>query len=131
MKETEEFLAAELKKLSVQERAKALDDVHCVGEELQQTPEMLQQSLAEFVCFVQSNLFHCRRSEPSLRGRPRVSFEVSQDKYVRCKTICPSDDELLAAKAVYHVCFNILTAIPEVQRKGVVMIYYDESKGGD
>ena len=48
MKETEELLAAELNKLSVEERSKALDDVHCVGQDLKETPELVEQSLKEF-----------------------------------------------------------------------------------
>mmetsp|Transcript_6792 Transcript_6792/g.15860 ORF Transcript_6792/g.15860 Transcript_6792/m.15860 type:complete len:218 (-) Transcript_6792:837-1490(-) len=48
MKSTEDFLASEMSKLSVQERSKALDDLHCVGEELKETPEMIEASLAEF-----------------------------------------------------------------------------------
>ncbi|CAJ1939201.1 unnamed protein product [Cylindrotheca closterium] len=53
MRQTEDFLAAEMSKLTVQERSQALDDVHCVGEELKETPKMIQQSLVEFECFVQ------------------------------------------------------------------------------
>jgi len=30
---------------------------------------------------------------------------------------------------VYHIFFNILSAMPSVQKKGIVMILYDESKG--
>eukprot|EP00526_Cylindrotheca_closterium_P004956 CAMPEP_0113640698 /NCGR_PEP_ID=MMETSP0017_2-20120614/21363_1 /TAXON_ID=2856 /ORGANISM="Cylindrotheca closterium" /LENGTH=623 /DNA_ID=CAMNT_0000551999 /DNA_START=33 /DNA_END=1901 /DNA_ORIENTATION=- /assembly_acc=CAM_ASM_000147 len=48
MKQTEDFLASEMNKLSVQERANALADVHCVGEELKETPEMIEKGLAEF-----------------------------------------------------------------------------------
>ena len=48
MKSTEDFLASELGKLSVQERSKALDDLHCVGEELKETPELVEQSLRDF-----------------------------------------------------------------------------------
>ncbi|CAJ1963566.1 unnamed protein product [Cylindrotheca closterium] len=48
MKQTEDLLASEMNRLSVQERAKAFDDLHCVGEELRETPEMIQKSLAEF-----------------------------------------------------------------------------------
>lgn len=55
MKETEDLLAAELSKLSVQERSKALDDLHCVGEEVQETPEMVHQSLAEFEAILQTS----------------------------------------------------------------------------
>src|SRR6056300_1048943 len=48
MKQTEDLLASEMSKLSVQQRSKALDDVHCVGEALKETPEMVQKSLASF-----------------------------------------------------------------------------------
>ncbi|CAJ1955755.1 unnamed protein product [Cylindrotheca closterium] len=48
MKPTEEMIASELYKLSVQERVKAFDDVHCVGEELRESSEMIQKSLAVF-----------------------------------------------------------------------------------
>lgn len=48
MKPTEDFLAAQLNRLTVQEREKALHDVHCVGDELKETPEMIERSLMEF-----------------------------------------------------------------------------------
>jgi hypothetical protein len=48
MKGTEDFLAAEMNTLSIQERSKALDDVHCVGEELQEDEGIIQRSLAAF-----------------------------------------------------------------------------------
>ena len=54
MKETEELLAAEMNKLSVQERSKALDDVHCVGEELEETTEMIEDALGKFDQLVQT-----------------------------------------------------------------------------
>eukprot|EP00980_Cylindrotheca_fusiformis_P001236 scaffold331_cov117-Cylindrotheca_fusiformis.AAC.14 len=45
MKETEAFLAAEMNKLSMQEISKALDDVHCVGEELEEDPDSVSRAL--------------------------------------------------------------------------------------
>jgi TATA-binding protein-associated factor Taf7 len=48
MKETEEFLAAELSKLSAIERTKATEDVHCVGGELEESPELVERSLLDF-----------------------------------------------------------------------------------
>mmetsp|Transcript_24913 Transcript_24913/g.61281 ORF Transcript_24913/g.61281 Transcript_24913/m.61281 type:complete len:166 (-) Transcript_24913:825-1322(-) len=48
MEPIEGFLASEMNKLSVQERSNALDDVHCVGDELEETPEMIEEALAEF-----------------------------------------------------------------------------------
>ena len=58
MKQTEKLLASELSKLSVQERAEAFDDVHCVGEELKETPELIERSLAEFEQVVQRERSH-------------------------------------------------------------------------
>lgn len=57
---TEELLATELNKLSVQERAEAFNDVHCVGEELQETPDMIHQALADYETLVQNerNVFY-------------------------------------------------------------------------
>lgn len=48
MKETEDMLASELNKLTIQERTQAQEDLHCVGTDLEETPEMIEQSLAEF-----------------------------------------------------------------------------------
>ena len=48
MKQTEDMLSNELNKLSLQETCKAYDDVHCVGNELKETPEMIQTLLLEF-----------------------------------------------------------------------------------
>jgi hypothetical protein len=98
MKETEEFLAAELNKLSVQERAKALDDLHCVGEGLQETPETIQQSLAEFDDLVQTSANRIYSVAVNQNQKIQSFFEISEGKSVRCKTICLSDDEFLAAK---------------------------------
>lgn len=50
---TEDFLASEMQRLSVMERSKALDDLHCVGEDLKETPEMAKESLAQFDQVVQ------------------------------------------------------------------------------
>ncbi|CAJ1969898.1 unnamed protein product [Cylindrotheca closterium] len=53
MKQTEDLLASEMNRLSMQERANAFADVHCVGEDIQETPEMVQRSLEEFENTVQ------------------------------------------------------------------------------
>lgn len=53
MKQTDHFLASEMNKLSVEERSNALNDLHCVGEELKETPEMVEQALVEFEQVVQ------------------------------------------------------------------------------
>lgn len=52
LKSTEDFLASEMSKLSVEERSKALDDLHCVGEDLKETPEMIETKLADFDDFL-------------------------------------------------------------------------------
>eukprot|EP00980_Cylindrotheca_fusiformis_P005714 scaffold1192_cov58-Cylindrotheca_fusiformis.AAC.8 len=44
----EDTLATEMSSISVQERAKAMDDVHCVGEGLEENEEMRRRLLAEF-----------------------------------------------------------------------------------
>ena len=48
MKETEDVLAKELSKLTFQERTKVMDDLHCVGDDLKETPEMIERSLEMF-----------------------------------------------------------------------------------
>ena len=48
MKETELMLASALSNLTAQERTLALHDVHCVGEELKESPEIVEKSLVEF-----------------------------------------------------------------------------------
>lgn len=52
MKETEDYLSSEVSKLTTEERAKALDDLHCVGEDLQEFPELMQESLLKFDAMV-------------------------------------------------------------------------------
>ncbi|CAJ1937616.1 unnamed protein product [Cylindrotheca closterium] len=205
MKETEELLASELSKLSVQERAKALDDLHCVGEELQETPEMIQHSLSEFdylvqTCanriysvavnqnrayvqdsefrlkFLRANMYDTRKSVHQMmsflqqkalyfgedkvahdiaasdlnedeielmrsgfcqiqEGRDRNGRVVVFNSFNRMPTrFRGMRDENFAAmniRVVYHIVFNMLSSIPEVQTKGIVKIYYDESNGGD
>ena len=53
MKETEDVLASELSKLTMKERTEAMDDLHCVGNDLEETPEMIEQSLEMFDKLVQ------------------------------------------------------------------------------
>lgn len=47
MKETENFLASELNRLSLNERSKATEDVHCVGESSEEDPSLLLKSLKQ------------------------------------------------------------------------------------
>lgn len=53
MKKMEELLASSLKTLSLQERTEAFDDVHCVGDELKETPQKMKQALEDFDAGVQ------------------------------------------------------------------------------
>eukprot|EP00980_Cylindrotheca_fusiformis_P019693 scaffold6870_cov121-Cylindrotheca_fusiformis.AAC.20 len=48
MQQAEDLWAVDMSKLSLEERSKALDDVHCVGETIVETPEMLRKALSEF-----------------------------------------------------------------------------------
>ncbi|CAJ1955753.1 unnamed protein product [Cylindrotheca closterium] len=60
MKPTEEMLASELYQLSVQKRAAAFDDIHCVGEELNEPTELKQKSFDDFEEMVnkERNIFY-------------------------------------------------------------------------
>ncbi|CAJ1937614.1 unnamed protein product [Cylindrotheca closterium] len=198
MKETEEFLAAEMNKLSAQERAKVLDDLHCVGEELQETPEMIQQSLSEFdylvqncddriysiavnqnrayvedsefrLKFLRANMYDTRKSVHQMMsflnqkalyfGEDKVAHDIAasdlnedevelmrsgffqiqdgRDRNGRVMvyhsvTRIPSQCTIeKMVRVMYHLFYNILTSIQEAQKKGIIMIYYDESKGRD
>lgn len=59
MKETEDFLAAEMNKLTMEERSKALDDVHCVGEDVQENPEEIERLLQEYQTVVEKSKNEC------------------------------------------------------------------------
>ena len=48
LKQTEDFLAAEISKLSFQERNQAYEDIHCVGQQLQEDPVVTEQLLQAF-----------------------------------------------------------------------------------
>ncbi|CAJ1937588.1 unnamed protein product [Cylindrotheca closterium] len=197
MKETEELLAAEMNKLSAQERAKALDDLHCVGEGLQETPEMIQQSLAEFdhlvqtsstnriysvavkqnrayvedfefrLKFLRANLHDARQSVNQMmsflqqkalyfgedkvandirpgelsgeeiglmssgffqiqEGRDRSGRVIVYNSVNRIPGHCTVETMI---RVIYHVFYNMLISKPEVQSKGIILVYYDESKG--
>ncbi|CAJ1938205.1 unnamed protein product, partial [Cylindrotheca closterium] len=58
MKDSEGMLASELNKLSLQERNEALEDIHCVGHDLEETPELVQELLAKFDQTVQRQQQH-------------------------------------------------------------------------
>lgn len=47
MKQTEDLIASGMSKLTVEELSEAMDDLHCVGEDLEETPEIVERSLAE------------------------------------------------------------------------------------
>ena len=48
MRQTEQLLASEFSRLSVEEQSEALHDIHCVGEELKENPEMVENLLRQF-----------------------------------------------------------------------------------
>lgn len=48
MKQAEDLIASEMNKLSMKEISKALDDVHCVCEDLNEDDEMVERLLADF-----------------------------------------------------------------------------------
>eukprot|EP00980_Cylindrotheca_fusiformis_P014755 scaffold4024_cov85-Cylindrotheca_fusiformis.AAC.2 len=83
MKKTEALLAAEMNKLSVEEMSKALDDVHCVGETVVETPEMVRHALVTFgeEATVQATSIY----EIALQqNRKYVEGEAFRMKFLRC-----------------------------------------------
>ncbi|CAJ1937688.1 unnamed protein product [Cylindrotheca closterium] len=49
----QELVSSDLNALTAQERSEALEDIHCVGGEIQETEEMMDQLLAQFDRLVQ------------------------------------------------------------------------------
>ncbi|CAJ1937768.1 unnamed protein product [Cylindrotheca closterium] len=197
MKQTEAYLAAEISKLTVQERAKAMDDVHCVGEELKETPQMIERSLMEFdqlvpklktpmydvavnrnrafvedpsfrLRFLRCNMHDVDRSVRQMMEFLKVKATYfGEDKVAREITLddLNDEDEAFLLAGMYHVqaerdqngraiayfaadmmgkckletlihilffmCNNILIPIPEVQKKGLVVVLYDMTKAGE
>ncbi|CAJ1969896.1 unnamed protein product [Cylindrotheca closterium] len=191
MKETEAFLASEMNRLSVQERSNALDDLHCVGEEVQETPDMIQKALADFdqavrkeqnpfyemamnqnrayvedptfrLKFLRAKLFNAREAVRKMMslleckakyfGHGKVGREITlddlseEDKQLMLSGIyhiqdgrdrngrlilhffgkmlsrCKADNLI---RIGYYIMYNILSSLPDVQRKGIVVIYND------
>ncbi|CAJ1958294.1 unnamed protein product [Cylindrotheca closterium] len=195
MKPTEDFLASEMSKLSVQERSKAMDELHCVGEELKETPEMIQQSLKEFdkllqkkkakiydlaasqnrsyvedpnfrLKFLRANIHDVGESVNQMLGLlSRKEIYFGRDAIARDITLddlTAEETEILFSGLYYHIqdgtdrngrmvvyllnhilgqlssaetairvnyfmFFNILSPMPSVQKKGIVLCYYDFS----
>eukprot|EP00980_Cylindrotheca_fusiformis_P001056 scaffold291_cov92-Cylindrotheca_fusiformis.AAC.3 len=83
MRQTEALLAAEMKKLTVEEMSKALDDVHCVGAAIVETGEFIQRALVAFgeEARDQSNSVY----EIALKqNRKYVEGEAFRLKFLRC-----------------------------------------------
>ncbi|CAJ1967218.1 unnamed protein product [Cylindrotheca closterium] len=83
MKETEDMLASELNKLSLQERTKALEDIHCVGQDLEETPELVEELLAEFDRTAQQQEQH----DPTYKMIAKRYREYIEDPSFRLKFI--------------------------------------------
>lgn len=80
-KETEEFIAAEMNNLSVQERNKALEDIHCVGKELEEDPNLVEQGLQEFQQLVDV----LRPTSPSYQAAEAINADYVNDRGFRLK----------------------------------------------
>eukprot|EP00980_Cylindrotheca_fusiformis_P030013 scaffold24188_cov98-Cylindrotheca_fusiformis.AAC.1 len=83
LKQTEALLAGEMSKLSVEEMSKALDDVHCVGQTIIETPELIQRALFEFgeEALAQSkNIYKIALQQ----NRKYVEGEAFRLKFLRC-----------------------------------------------
>jgi len=197
MRETEDVLASELSKLTMQERTKAMDDLHCVGEDLEETPSMIEQTLEmvdeavhlkhdEFydmaarqnrayvedrsfrLRFIRANLHGVEKSVSQiyhfLRNKAKYFGAESLGRDITINDLNEEDRELLMSgiyhvqaerdqngrvilytfselngkcraeslcRVAYYVYFNILSAITEVQTKGLVLVFYDNTKIDD
>jgi len=196
MKETQMLLASEMNKLSVQERSTVLDDVHCVGAGLVETPELVRQRLEEMeieiqhhqrknkdqiyeqACqqnlsyvqdptfrlgFLRHNMYHVGQSVVQMMNffkyKARYFGSESLARDITLGDLSEEEKELMLTGGFYHiqhgrdrngraiiynfnhmlgrvraqtlirvayyVYVNILLPIPEVQMKGVNVIYYD------
>ncbi|CAJ1936079.1 unnamed protein product [Cylindrotheca closterium] len=79
LKAAEEYLASEVHKLSLKERLEALDDVHCVGKEIETTPEALQDLLTEFDEEVK------RSNDPTYKLAERLNKAYVEDTAFRLR----------------------------------------------
>ncbi|CAJ1936710.1 unnamed protein product [Cylindrotheca closterium] len=193
MKQTEAFLASEMSQMSVEERSKAMDDLHCVGEELQETPEMIQKSLAEFeeavqkernpiyemainqnrayvedptfrLRFLRAKLYNVREAVRKMMSLLECKAKYfGDDKVARDITLddLSEEDKQLMLSGLYHIqdgrdqngrlilhlfgkmlircradnlirirhyiMYNIMSSLPDVQRKGIVVVYNDST----
>jgi len=198
MTETDAFLASELSKLTIQERNRAMEDLHCVGEDLEETPEMIAQSMATFdevlqqqhdsvydmaarqnrayveddsfrMRFIRANLHdtnkavsqmrHFLRNKAKYFGTERIGrditindlnkddrellvsgvYHVQAERDQNGRIVVYTLSEMIGScrvpetmcRVAYYVYFNVLSAIPEVQMKGVVYVFYDITKIDD
>ena len=99
MKETEELLAADLANLSVKDRLKAMDDVHCVAEEEIEDPKAIENALREFNLLVQKekNLTYELAASQSKQYAENAAFRLI---FLRAK--------LYDVKSAVHQMFRFL-----------------------
>jgi len=197
MKQTEDLLASEMSKLTVQELSEAMDDLHCVGEDLEENPEMIERSLAEFtervkreqnsvyemaakqnraylenpdfrLKFLRANMHNVGQSVQQMMSFLKIKAKYFGDDKVACDITVRdlnAEDMALLSSGLYHihsfgdrngrvilyllskefsrckkenfsrvafyVYFNVLSAIPEVQMKGLNFVVYDNMKVGE
>eukprot|EP00980_Cylindrotheca_fusiformis_P019307 scaffold6632_cov102-Cylindrotheca_fusiformis.AAC.2 len=83
MRQTDALLAGEMRKLTVEEMSRALDDVHCVGEAIVETPEFIQRALVAFgeEARAQSNSIYKIALQ---QNRTYVEGEAFRLKFLRC-----------------------------------------------
>ncbi|CAJ1937922.1 unnamed protein product [Cylindrotheca closterium] len=93
MRQTEQLLASEFNKLSVEERSEALDDIHCVGEELQENSDSIGRLLVEFEAFVEQerNAFYDMAVKKNRAYVEDASFQLRflrYNKYNVHQSVC-------------------------------------------
>lgn len=86
-KETEDFLAEEMNKLSFQERNKALEDMHCVGEGLQEDPQVVELQLQAF----QNEVEVLRPNTPVYQYAEEIDADYVNDRGFRLRFLRAKD----------------------------------------
>jgi len=145
MQETEDLLASEMNKLSVQERSSALDDIHCVGEHQEETPEIIEQSLREFDHYVKTiaaaNRIYCVALK---QNRSYVEDQLFRLKFLRAnmfnaRKAVDQMMDFLHQKALYFgeskVARDIAPGdmnreVVELMRSGFFQVLKDQDRSG-
>ena len=100
------MLSSELNKLSFQERTEALDDLHCVGNDLEESPELVQELLAEFDRTVQQKQQQ-QQHDPTYQEIAERHKAYIEDRSFRLKFLRANSHNVgKAATQMFHFLRN-------------------------